>query len=201
MDYGTYPMLDGSTVCVPMAVEFARQHLGLSDKDASYFVDFQTTDTAYRSVIEKRVGGLGSIDETIMEEKPVDLIVVTEPSEDELELAKAYKVELDIRPVCYDAFVFITHKDNPVDSLTVDQIQKIYSGQITNWKDVGGRDEAIVPYQREEDSGSQTAMEKQVMQGKKMIEPNTVNVAGGNGHTRRNGGRIQKQFFEHRLHL
>lgn len=86
-----------------------------------------------------------------------------------------------IRPVCYDAFVFITHKDNPVDSLTIDQIQKIYSGEITNWKEVSGDDAKIVPYQREENSGSQTAMEKLVMKGIPMLSPDTVKVEVGMG--------------------
>jgi len=183
MDYGTYPMIDGSTVCVPMALEFARQHLGLNDEDANAFVYFQTTDIAYEGLISKDSGYPGYIasTDTLMKDKTVDLILATEPSQDELAMAKRYNVELNMRPVCYDAFVFITHKDNPVDSLSIDQIQKIYSGQITNWKDVGGRDEEIVPYQREENSGSQTAMEKQVMQGKKMLGPNTVNIVAGMG--------------------
>ena len=101
----------------------------------------------------------------VEENHPVDLIIVTEPSDEEIEMAKKYNIEMLIKPVCYDAFVFITHKDNPVDNLTIEEIQKIYSGQITNWKEVGGNDEKIRAYQREENSGSQTAMEKLVMQG------------------------------------
>jgi phosphate transport system substrate-binding protein len=80
-------------------------------------------------------------------------------------------IELIIEPVCYDSFVFITHRDNPVESLTVEQIQKIYSGEIINWKDVGGEDLKIVAYQREPNSGSQTAMEEWVMKGIPMTKP------------------------------
>ncbi len=46
MEYGTYPNIDGSTVCVPLAVEFARQHLGMSDEEACGFVVFNTTRKA-----------------------------------------------------------------------------------------------------------------------------------------------------------
>lgn len=182
--YGTYPCLDGSTVSVPMAVEFTRQHLGLSDEDAQSFVLFNTTHNAYVNLISflPNYGGMIRSTTTFLEENhPVDLIIATEPSDEELQLAKDNQVELIVRPVCYDAFVFITHKDNPVDSLTVEQIQKIYSGKITNWQEVGGDDADIIPYQREANSGSQTAMEKLVMKGIPMLTPASVEVEAGMG--------------------
>lgn len=40
--------------------------------------------------------------------------------------------------VAKEGFVFIVNKQNPVDTLTQEQIRDIYSGKITNWKDVGG---------------------------------------------------------------
>lgn len=99
------------------------------------------------------------------EAQPVDLILATGPSPEELALAEAAGITLVCEPICLDAFVFITHADNPVVSLTLSQIRDIYTGRITNWKEVGGEDKAIVPYQREPNSGSQTAMEALVMQG------------------------------------
>jgi len=60
--------------------------------------------------------------------------------------------------------------------LTVEQIQDIYAGKITNWNQVGGEDLEIRSYQREKNSGSQTAMEQMVMQGKKMLSAETVFV-------------------------
>lgn len=184
-EYGTYPSLDGSTVSVPMAIEFARQHLKLSDQDAQNYVMFNTTHYAYENLIYSRPNGYVSIihsTSTFMEENhPVDLIIATAPSDEELALAKANNVELYMSPVCYDGFVFITHKDNPVESLTVEQIQKIYSGEITNWKEVGGEDAAIIPYQREKNSGSQTAMEKLVMKGIPMLPPKMIKVVEGMG--------------------
>ena len=47
-----------------------------------------------------------------------------------------------------------------MDSLTVQQVKDIYSGAITNWKDVGGEDEPIIAYQRNSGSGSQSMMER-----------------------------------------
>ncbi len=184
VDFGSFPSLDGSTVAVPMAVEFARQHLGFSDEDANSFTNFTTTHYAYTNLITKSPNPSNMIMSTttfVEENHPVDLIIVTEPSDEEIEMAKKYNIEMLIKPVCYDAFVFITHKDNPVDNLTIEEIQKIYSGQITNWKEVGGNDEKIRAYQREENSGSQTAMEKLVMQGIPMLPPNKIKIAMGMG--------------------
>ena len=70
-----------------------------------------------------------------------------------------------------EAFVFFTNIKNQVDSLDLEQIQKIYTGEITNWREVGGRDAKIIAYQRPENSGSQTGMLSLVMKDKKMKEP------------------------------
>ncbi|MGI5892633.1 MAG: PstS family phosphate ABC transporter substrate-binding protein [Bacillota bacterium] len=182
--FGTYPSLDGSTVAVPMAVEFARQHLGFSDQDANDFSVFSTTHYAYENLIYAKPNSAGMIRSTttfLEENHAVDLIIATEPSDEELALAKQNNVQLVKKPVCYDAFVFITHKDNPVNSLTVEQIRDIYTGKITNWKEVGGEDREIAAYQREENSGSQTAMEKLVMKGQAMLPPPKVEVVAGMG--------------------
>lgn len=48
-----------------------------------------------------------------------------------------------------DGFVFLINEQNPVKSLTLDQIRGIYTGKITNWKEVGGDDAKIIAYQRE----------------------------------------------------
>jgi phosphate transport system substrate-binding protein len=82
---------------------------------------------------------------------------------------KAYADEKKVTPVeisiALDAFVFIVNKDNPVKSLTAKQIQDIYTGDITNWQQVGGHNEAIRPFVRPRNSGSQEVMESLVMQG------------------------------------
>ena len=182
---GTYPVLDGSTVCVPMALEFARQHLGMSDETVASFVAFSTTHYAYLSLIQKEADFAYWDGEQFIELKPsgegVDLILATEPSEEELSIAAEHGVTLIKKPVCCDAFVFITHRDNPVNSLTVKQIRDIYTGKITNWREVGGKDEKISAYQHEENSGSQTAMENLVMGGSNMIDPIKVPVIEGMG--------------------
>ena len=60
-DWGTYPSMDGSTVCVPMANEFARQWLGLSDEDLAGFVNFSTTPYAYERLTNRGAAMLSLI--------------------------------------------------------------------------------------------------------------------------------------------
>ncbi len=55
---------------------------------------------------------------------------------------------VQLTPVAWDALVVIVHKDNPVGNLTLDQIRQLYTGQIKNWKELGGRDAPIELYVR-----------------------------------------------------
>jgi phosphate transport system substrate-binding protein len=191
--YGAYPNIDGSTVLVPLAMEFARQHLGLDDEDAAEFAMFTTTPNAYIYLLQRAgTGGkmlrhkYGEItfvgDSYGQEPHPVDIVLATYPDAGTVAEADRIGEPLIIEPICADDFVFITHRDNPADSLSLDQIRGIYGGTVTNWRDVGGADLPIAAYQREPGSGSQTGMEQLVMQGAPMASPDTVKVAEGMGH-------------------
>ena len=61
--------------------------------------------------------------------------------------------------LAYDGIAIIVHPDNPVSDLDVDTIAKIYTGEITNWKDVGGNDAEIVLIGREAGSGTRDGFE------------------------------------------
>lgn len=86
-------------------------------------------------------------------------------SRDEKVYADEQGVTLIEKPIARDAFTFMVNPHNPVESLTIAQIQGIYTGQIVNWSEVGGLDEPIVPYIRNRNSGSQEKFETLVMQG------------------------------------
>ena len=96
----------------------------------------------------------------LLAEKGIDLFLGVYPSEEQ----KAYAEECDTTfvytPVGTEAFVFFVHKDNPIDNLTTEQIKGIYSGEITNWKQVGGKNEEIAAFQRNEGSGSQSMLQR-----------------------------------------
>lgn len=55
---------------------------------------------------------------------------------------------VQLTPVAWDALVVLTHKDNPVNNVTLEQIRQIYTSKITNWKELGGRDAPIELYVR-----------------------------------------------------
>ena len=178
-DWGTYPSMDGSTVCVPMAMELARQWLGLEEGDMNGFVTFSTTPYAYDRLTQGKANPLVTIKSqgVMMDDThPIDLVLATYPNADERQAAAEAGVELVYVPFCCDAFVFMVNDLNPVDSLTVAQIQEIYMGQHTSWSDFGGTSQALTAYQRPHGSGSQTAMEEMVMQGLKIqkVEENYV---------------------------
>lgn len=153
-----YPKVDASLATQPLTNAFIKNFTG-EDVDVST-LDYTNTHPGYVRLINDEV----------------DLIVVTEPSEEELQLAKEKGVELEVIPVVKEGFVFYVNSSNPIDSLTREQIQGIYSGEITNWKEVGGNDEEILPYQRPVNSGSQTGMLSLVMKNKKLMEPLKENL-------------------------
>lgn len=62
--------------------------------------------------------------------------------------------------VAIDGIAMITHKSNTVKNLTTEQLTKIYTGEIKNWKELGGQDQAIVVIGRESGSGTRGAFEE-----------------------------------------
>lgn len=109
----------------------------------------------------------------------VDLIIASRNiSRDEQSYADEKGVSLLTKPIGKDAFTFIVNENNPVENLTISQVQDIYTGDITNWKTVGGNDATIDPYVRNANSGSQEKMETLVMAGKTMIKLPEMEVGG-----------------------
>jgi ABC-type phosphate transport system substrate-binding protein len=90
------------------------------------------------------------------------------PSDEELTVAREKGVALEVVPFARDAFVFIVNYKNTVVGLTSAQIRAIYTGEVTNWKEVGGADERISAYQRDQNSGSQELMKGLFMKGTPM---------------------------------
>lgn len=148
-----YPKVDASLATQPLTTAFIKNFTGenVNEEDLNY----SNTHPGYVKLINGEV----------------DLIVVTEPSEEELALAEEKGVELEVIPVVKEGFVFYVNGQNKVDNLSLEQIQKIYAGEITNWSEVGGDDEKIIPYQRPTNSGSQTGMLSLVMKDKKIMDP------------------------------
>ena len=96
----------------------------------------------------------------LLAEKGIDLFLGVYPSEEQKAYAEECNTTFVYTPVGTEAFVFFVHKDNPIDNLTTEQIKGIYSGEITNWKQVGGKNEEIAAFQRNEGSGSQSMLQR-----------------------------------------
>lgn len=162
---GDLPKMDGATALYPLYAAFAQAVY--PKKQYNQFdseVMVSTTPEAYKNLME------GS----------VDIIFAAGPSEQQLEEAKSKGVELKLTPIGREAFVFFVNASNPVKGLSTEQIQSIYEGKITNWQELGGRDEKIRAFQRPENSGSQTMLEK-IMANKKIMTPPKDDVVGGMG--------------------
>jgi phosphate transport system substrate-binding protein len=82
--------------------------------------------------------------------------------------------------IANDGIAVILHEDNPVAALTLEQIKAIYTGQVTNWKDVGGPDESIVLVGRDSASGTRASFEELALEGETpstaMLEQNSNNL-------------------------
>jgi phosphate transport system substrate-binding protein len=71
---------------------------------------------------------------------------VIEDTEKYMTLPEERRVKLT--PVAWDALAVIVNKDNPVQNITLAQVRELYTGQITNWKQIGGKDEPVELYVR-----------------------------------------------------
>ncbi len=86
-------------------------------------------------------------------------------TEEKLKLSEAKK-EVEQVVIAFDALSVIINPANKVNQLTREQIEKIYTGEITNWKEVGGANEKIVAYSRESSSGTFEFFKEKVMEKK-----------------------------------
>ncbi|MFW6197779.1 MAG: phosphate ABC transporter substrate-binding protein [Myxococcota bacterium] len=67
--------------------------------------------------------------------------------------------------VALDALAVYVHQDNPVESIGLEDLRKIYLGKIDNWKEVGGPDRSITLYGRENNSGTYVYFKDNVLDG------------------------------------
>ena len=165
--------LDGATALYPVYASFV-QNVWPEDAETGRY-DHRTVD-GYGSVA---CSGTIEAYERLIKGK-TDMIFAAAPSQAQLDAAKAAGVELHMTPIGREAFVFFVNSRNPVENLTVAQIQGIYSGRITNWKEVGGKNQRIRPFQRAENSGSQSAL-RRLMEGLPLLEPEEEDRIGGMG--------------------
>jgi len=102
----------------------------------------------------------------------------------------------DLKPVAIgkDSVAIVVHPSNPVSDLTLEEASKIFSGEITNWKDVGGDDADIRVITREEGSGTRETFEKYVMKPFEREIAGEASVKSSNGEVRATVSRDEKSI-------
>ena len=148
---GDLPKIDGAAALFPVFSAFVNaiypEHsvqMENSEFTASSALQYRNTRGAYKAIVDGEV----------------DIIMVARPSKEQLQYAKNKGVELKFEPIGYEAFVFLVNKNNPVDNLSLQEIEDIYTGKIKNWAEVGGEKRHIQALTRNSGSGSQTALLK-----------------------------------------
>lgn len=99
------------------------------------------------------------------------------------ELESDEREGLTVIPIAIDGITLVVNPESQVDNLTLEQVRLIYSGQITNWSEVGGKDGAINTFTREEGSGTRGAFEDLVMKGAKISSKTGVQNTTGSLRT------------------
>ena len=130
------PRLNGSTSAVPLAEAVCSVLLGESREEVADLVQFSRTTASYEALMAGEA----------------DLLLAGEPEQAVMERLEAGDRWL-LTPFATDALVFVVNADNPVDGLTTEQLQKIYTGEITNWSQVGARTGTSSPFQRNPEAG------------------------------------------------
>lgn len=166
-----YPRVDGSSSTQPLNTLIACKLLGwryewrsLTEGNGTWCLEPNRKDVP-DNFFGERIKSSQTHNSIInLIDNQTDIIVsARKMSADEKSYAESVNVSLIETPIALDALVFLVNIQNNVKSLTVKQIQDIYLGNITNWNEVGGADEAIKPFIRNANSGSQEMMKEIVM--------------------------------------
>ncbi|KGR74203.1 membrane protein [Ureibacillus sinduriensis BLB-1 = JCM 15800] len=159
------PKIDGATALYPLYSAIVQATYPQKEYDPyDSEVIVTTTPTAYTNLFQGKV----------------DMIFAAAPSISQLNRAKGLGLDLKLTPIGREAFVFFVNRKNKIDGLSSEQVKGIYSGEITNWEEVGGEKDTIRAFQRPEDSGSQSALQS-FMGEKKIMEAPTEDIASGMG--------------------
>ncbi|MDR1838291.1 MAG: substrate-binding domain-containing protein [Treponema sp.] len=160
---GSSPVLDGATALYPLYASFVQAVYPDGNYDVYRSPVFcSKTAGAYKRLFEGKV----------------DIIFCAQPSEAQLKHFIDNNKNLKLVPIGREAFVFFVNKINPVNNLTIEDIQGIYSGKIKNWKKLNGANQGIRAFQRPQNSGSQTILEK-IMGDIPLSKPRRENVSYG----------------------
>ena len=135
--------------------------LPLGQKEAE---DYMKKDTTSSITV---VGGGSGVGITALTDGTTDIAMASRDLKTEEKL-KFTEQKKDIQQItiAFDALSVIVNPENKVSQLTREQLEKIFTGEITNWKEVGGANEKIIAYSRESSSGTFEFFKEHVMSKK-----------------------------------
>lgn len=158
-----WPYIGGSLALLPLAEAVTAAALDIPRAEASELVLLENSTTwNYNQLVDGEF----------------DLLLAYEPSQEAIDYAAEKGFAWEMQPIGRDALVFIANIDNPVQELSSQQIIDIYTGKITDWSALGGNPAAIIPYQRNRDSGSQTLFDLFFPLGEDLMEPPSEQIVG-----------------------
>lgn len=145
------PVLDGAAALYPVFSGIVNSvypedsvHFENGGFTADSALHYTNTRGAYKAVVDG----------------DADIVFCAGPSDEQLAYAAEKGVELEMTEIGREAFVFFVNSENPVESLTAEQVRNIFSGEITNWSEVGGENLPVDAVSRNKGSGSQSTMDK-----------------------------------------
>lgn len=177
IDKKDYPIVDGSTATLPLSRAIYMLTTGASLEEAETNIVHNKTTQSYFNLMNKE-------NDIILAYSPSDEMMKAIEETNEKgsgEFEGETLTPIKIAPIGRDALVFLANKSNKVNNLSSKEIVDIYSGKITNWKELGGDDIEIKAFQRPQNSGSQNLIEKLVMKDTKMADPVAEAVKGDMG--------------------
>lgn len=156
--------INGSTTVLPI-IQKSSEHFMASYPDISIVLSGGGSGTGLKSLLD-------GITDVAMSSRDVKA--------SETKLAASKKMELTRTVIAVDALVPIVNTKNPVKDLSIDQLRDIFSGKITNWKELGGSDNTIVVVNRDNSSGTYECWKELVMKDAKVM-PKALTQASNGG--------------------
>ena len=160
-EFTALPRLDGATALYPVYSAFVRATYPPPEPsidDISFFPYDDLREPHNALVVCSRTAG--AFDNLI--DGYADMVFLMGVSDEQKQITEQRGLELILTPIGKEAFVFFVNSRNSVENISMHDIRRIYSGEVTNWREVGGRNNFIRAFQRPDESGSQTML-KQIM--------------------------------------
>jgi len=152
---------EGNAAAVSVTIKGSDTVLPLAQKEAE---DLMKADSNISVTV---VGGGSGVGITALLDGTTDIAMASRDlkTEEKLKFSEGKK-DIEQVIIAFDALSVIVNPNNKVSQLTREQLEKIFTGEIKNWKEVGGDDEKIVAYSRESSSGTYEFFKEEVMEKK-----------------------------------